>query len=106
MLKSAIRRGGRQVMRPQSMMFTLYGDYIIHRGGEVWVGTLIQIMAQFGLSEQAVRSALSRMARGGWLRGRQVGNRGYYSLTPRGKRLLEAGQRRIFVRRAGGWDGR
>ncbi|MBX5493436.1 MAG: phenylacetic acid degradation operon negative regulatory protein PaaX [Chloroflexi bacterium] len=94
------------MIRPQSMMFTLFGDYIIYRGEEVWVGTLIQIMAQFGLSEQAVRSALSRMTRGGWLRGRQVGNRSFYSLTPRGKRLLESGRRRIFVRRGGEWDGR
>jgi len=94
------------MIRPQSMMFTLYGDYVVHRGGEVWVGTLIQIGAQFGLSEQAVRSSLSRMSRGGWLRVRRLGNRGYYSLTPRGKRLIEEGTRRIFVRRTGRWDGR
>lgn len=93
-------------MRPQSMMFTLYGDYIVHRGGEVWVGTLIRIAAQFGFSEQAVRSALSRMSRGGWLKVRRLGNRGYYSLTPKAKRLLEEGARRIFVRRTGAWDGR
>ena len=48
------------MIRPQSMLFTLYGDYIVHRGGEVWVGSLIQIAAQFGLSAQAVRSSLSR----------------------------------------------
>src|SRR3954452_17621654 len=93
-------------IRPQSMMFTLYGDYVIHRGGEVWVGTLIQIGAEFGLSEQAVRSSLSRMSRNGWLRVRRIGNRGYHSLTPRSKRLLEEGAERIFVRRAGAWDGR
>jgi phenylacetic acid degradation operon negative regulatory protein len=95
-----------RAIRPQSMMFTLYGDYIIHRGGEVWVGTLIQIAAQFGLSEQAMRSSLSRMSRNGWLRVRRIGNRGYYSLTARSKRLLEEGAQRIFVRRAGAWDGR
>ncbi len=94
------------MIRPQSMLFTLYGDYIIHRGGEVWVGTLIRIATQFGLSEQAVRSALSRMSRSGWLRVRRVGNRSYYSLTPKSKRLLEEGSRRIFVRRTGAWDGR
>ena len=38
-----------QLIRPQSMMFTLFGDYIMHRGGEVWVGSLIRIAAQFGL---------------------------------------------------------
>src|ERR1044072_6474595 len=93
-------------VRPQSMMFTLYGAYVIHRGGEVWVGTLIQIAAEFGLSEQAVSSSLSRMSRNGWLRVRRIGNRGYYSLTPKSKRLLEEGAERIFVRRTGAWDGR
>src|SRR5688572_3660712 len=62
------------VARPQSMMFTLFGDYIMHRGGEVWVGTLIKIAAEFGLSQQAVRSALSRMSQKGWLKVRHVGN--------------------------------
>ena len=94
------------MIRPQSMMFTLYGDYIVHRGGEVWVGTLIQIAAEFGLSEQAMRSSLSRMSRNGWLRVRRIGNRSYYSLTPRSKRLIDEGTRRIFVRRTGAWDGR
>src|SRR5207237_35500 len=55
-------RGGSMVtVRPQSMMFTLFGDYIMQRGGEIWVGSLIEIAGQFGLSQQAVRSALSRM---------------------------------------------
>src|SRR5262249_55489819 len=81
-------------------------DYITHRGGEVWVGTLIQIAAQFGLSGQAVRSSLSRMSHNGWLRVRRVGNRSFYSLTPKSKRLIDEGTRRIFVRRTGAWDGR
>lgn len=101
------------------MLFTLYGDYAIHRGGEVWVGSLVRIAAQFGLSEQAVRSALSRMVRNGWLSVRRPGHarcprtprqgepaaRPYYSLTDRSKRLLEEGSQRIFQRRGGPWDG-
>lgn len=87
------------------MMFTLFGDYIMQRGGEIWVGSLIQIAARFGLSQQAVRSALSRMGQHGWLRVRRVGNRSYYRATPRAKRLLEEGERRIFARRQDPWDG-
>ncbi|HZT05990.1 MAG TPA: PaaX family transcriptional regulator C-terminal domain-containing protein [Chloroflexota bacterium] len=94
------------LVRPQSMMFTLFGDYIMHRGGEIWVGSLIQIAAQFGLSQQAVRSALSRMGQHGWLKVRRVGNRSYYGATARTKRLLEEGERRIFVRRPEPWDHR
>jgi phenylacetic acid degradation operon negative regulatory protein len=92
------------MIRPQSMMFTLFGDYIMHRGGEAWVGSLIRIGAQFGLSEQAVRSALSRMTQKGWLRARRLGNRPYYGPTARTRRLLEEGERRIFLRRADPWD--
>jgi phenylacetic acid degradation operon negative regulatory protein len=88
------------------MMFTLFGDYIMHRGGEVWVGSLIKIGAEFGLSQQAVRSALSRMSQKGFLKIRHVGNRSYYGPTARTKRLLEEGERRIFVRRTGPWDRR
>lgn len=93
------------MVRPQSMMFTLFGDYIMQRGGEIWVGSLIQISAEFGLSQQAVRSALSRMGQHGWLRVRRMGNRSYYRATPRAKRLLEEGERRIFERRKAPWDG-
>jgi phenylacetic acid degradation operon negative regulatory protein len=92
------------MIRPQSMMFTLFGDYIMHRGGEIWVGSLIRIAAEFGLSEQAVRSALSRMSQKGWLRSRRVGNRPYYGPTARTGRLLEEGERRIFARRTDPWD--
>jgi phenylacetic acid degradation operon negative regulatory protein len=90
--------------RPQSMMFTLYGDYIMHRGGEIWVGSLIRIAAQFGLSQQAVRSALSRMSQHGWLKVRRVGNRSYYGASARTRRLLEEGKRRIFAHRVEPWD--
>jgi phenylacetic acid degradation operon negative regulatory protein len=92
------------MIRPQSMMFTLFGDYIMHRGAEIWVGSLIRIAAQFGLSEQAVRSALSRMSQKGWLKVRRVGNRPYYGPTARTRRLLEEGERRIFRRGADPWD--
>jgi len=87
------------------MMFTLFGDYIMDRGGEIWVGSLIEIAGQFGLSQQAVRSALSRMSQHGWLKVRRVGNRSYYGATARTRRLLEEGQRRIFDRRPDPWDG-
>ncbi len=88
------------------MMFTLFGDYIMQRGGEIWVGSLIQIAAEFGLSQQAVRSALSRMSQKGWLKMRRIGNRSYYEPTARTRRLLEEGERRIFVRNTEAWDRR
>lgn len=86
------------------MVLTLYGD-MRFRNEETWVGTLLQLLGNFGLSEQAIRSALSRMCRKDLLRARHIGKRSYYSLTPRGATLLAKGARRIFERREEPWDG-
>jgi phenylacetic acid degradation operon negative regulatory protein len=88
------------------MVFTLYGDYIYHRGGEAWTGSLIELLGFFGQSGQAVRSALSRMSRKGWLESRRTGRYSFYSLTPKCLALLEEGARRIFQPRHDPWDGR
>lgn len=92
--------------RSQDFVFTLYGDYIHHLGGEAWTGSLIELLGLLGLSGQAVRSTLSRMSRKGWLKGRRVGNKSYYSLTPKSIDLLEEGAERIFQPRSDLWDGR
>ncbi|NIQ89604.1 MAG: phenylacetic acid degradation operon negative regulatory protein PaaX, partial [Deltaproteobacteria bacterium] len=89
----------------QDMIFTLYGDYIRHRGGEAWTGSLIELLGLFGPSSQAVRSALSRVSRKGWLKSRKVGRNSYYSLTPQSIELLEEGAVRIFQPRQDPWDG-
>lgn len=60
------------------------------------MGALIALLHPFGLSEGAVRTVLSRMARKGWLAARRIGRHAYYELTPRGRKLLEEGQARIF----------
>lgn len=89
----------RDVTRPNSFIFTLFGDFV-HRTGqahaEIWVGGLIRLMGEFGLSEQAVRQAISRMARQGWLVSRRHGSRSYYAVTPRGRERIEAISPRIY----------
>ncbi len=93
--------------RSQDMIFTLIGDYIRHRGGEAWVGSLIELLGQLGMTPQAVRSALSRLSRKGWLETRRVGRSSYYSLTPKSVSLFAAGAQRIFEppRHNVPWDG-
>ena len=89
----------------QDMVFTLYGDYIRHRGGEIWTGSLIELLGLFDLSAQAVRSALSRLSRNGWLKSIRSGRHSFYSLTPKCIKLLEEGAQRIFQPRQDPWDG-
>jgi len=85
-------------------MLTLYGDYVRQRGGELGIGSLIKLLGNFGLSEQSIRSAVSRMCRMGLLKVRREGLKSYYSLTKDGFSLLDKGAQRIFERRQNGWD--
>ncbi len=88
--------GALATLRSKQAMFTLYGDYIRHVGGSIWVGSLIQLLAHLGMSEQSVRSTIVRMSRAGWLRVDRINRKSYYSLTPNGERLLAEGAARIF----------
>jgi phenylacetic acid degradation operon negative regulatory protein len=88
-------------------VFTLFGDYLLPREGPVWVGSLITLLGRLGMTPMAVRTALSRMTRRGWLVTTRRGARGYYELSARGRRLLEEGRQRIYhPPRRGAWDGR
>ena len=98
----------RPVTRPNSFIYTLFGDFVHRTGqadGELWVGALIALMGEFGLSEQAIRQAVSRMSRQGWLAARRHGNRSFYTLTERGRNRVEAISPRIYGPVVE-WDGR
>jgi phenylacetic acid degradation operon negative regulatory protein len=86
-------------------MLTLYGDYVLHRGGEIGIGSLVTLLGNFGLSEQGIRSAVSRMCRLGFLKAKRTKRKSYYSLTGEGQNLLTEGAQRIFQRKNSHWDG-
>jgi len=91
-------------MRARSMLFTLFGDYVRHYGGTIWVGSLIALMAELGFTAHAVRAAVSRMARQGWLAPTRVGRASYYALTPRGQDRIAEAAGRIFKLYPEAWD--
>jgi phenylacetic acid degradation operon negative regulatory protein len=93
------------VFHSRSAILTLYGDYLRQRSGEISIAGLIVLMGNFGLSGQAVRSAVSRMCRSGFLKVRRLRNGSYYSLTVSGYELLNKGTERIFQRKYDKWDG-
>jgi phenylacetic acid degradation operon negative regulatory protein len=93
-------------MNSRSMLFTIYGEYVRHYGGEIWVGSLTRIMGEFGLTEQAVRAAISRVLRQGWIQSRKIGNRSYYSMTEKGKKRLDEAAARIYKQNPEQWDGK
>lgn len=84
------------IIRPQALIFTLFGDYVHTRGGRIWIGSLVELLGLFGVSEQAVRTTVSRMTRGGWLAGQRVGSTSFYTLTAQAQKMLDEGAMRIF----------
>lgn len=88
----------------RAMIFTLFGDYIRHYGNVIWIGSLIRLFEAFGHKEQAVRAAISRMGKQGWIKSAKRGNRSYYSLTERGRARMEEASKRIYKSSSPDWD--
>jgi phenylacetic acid degradation operon negative regulatory protein len=93
-------------VKPRSWLFDLFGDYVEHRDRELWTGTIIALAGEFGLTERAIRSALLRLQRDGWLDARRAGTRSFYGLTDAGRELIDRGRERIMSGPEQDWDGR
>jgi phenylacetic acid degradation operon negative regulatory protein len=87
------------------LIFTLFGEYILPRGGSAWTASLLALLRVLGVSERAARSTLSRMSQKSWLASKRVGRYSRYALTRRGKRIVREGEVRIFEPRQTEWDG-
>jgi phenylacetic acid degradation operon negative regulatory protein len=71
-----------QPVNAASFIVTVYGDVVVPRGGVVWIGNLIEICGEVGISETLVRTAVSRLVAAGQLVGEKSGKRSFYRLTP------------------------
>lgn len=92
-------------VRTQFLIFTLFGDYVLGKSDRIWTGTLLRLMESLGVSHQAVRSALSRMTRKGWIRSERHGRLSQHILTAQGEQLLALSQSRFFEQTTTDWDG-
>lgn len=69
-------------IRAAAFIVTLYGDVVEPRGGVLWIGSIIESCAAVGISENLVRTAVSRLMAAGQLQGERDGRRSFYRLTP------------------------
>jgi phenylacetic acid degradation operon negative regulatory protein len=84
----------RKPARIWSLIVTFYGDAIVPRGGSLWIGSLIEIMALFRIDAGHVRTAVSRLSSDGWLASTKRGRASFYRLTKSGEaEFLQATQR-------------
>ncbi|HET6480237.1 MAG TPA: PaaX family transcriptional regulator C-terminal domain-containing protein [Actinoplanes sp.] len=93
-------------MQARSALFDLYGDYLRPRGGRAPVAVLVRLLAPIGITPPAVRTAVSRMVRQGWLRPMRLVSGPGYLLTPKAARRLDEAAARIYRTGRSSWDGR
>jgi phenylacetic acid degradation operon negative regulatory protein len=93
-------------MHARSALFDLYGDHLRTRGGVAPVAAVVRLLAPVGIAAPAVRTAISRMVRQGWLAPRRDRGGAAYALTPRAARRLDDAAARIYRTGDTGWDGR
>ena len=95
-------------IRVWSLVMTIYGDCVLPRGGELWLGTLTDLLVAMGVEAGTVRAAVSRLARDGLLQRRRVGRTSHYALTDRARAMTLAAAQRIYrdhaPQRPQGWD--
>jgi phenylacetic acid degradation operon negative regulatory protein len=92
-------------MQARSALFDLYGDYLRPRGGRAPVAALVRLLAPLGIAAPAVRTAVSRMVRQGWLHPLRLSSGPGYLLTPKGARRMDEAAARIYRTARVDWDG-
>ena len=90
-------------MRARSTIFTLFMEYI-YPERRARVRDLITMMEVLGFSEAAVRAALSRSAKRGWVVPERRGRIAYYALSDRVYWQVRQVRRRLYETRTS-WDG-
>jgi phenylacetic acid degradation operon negative regulatory protein len=98
---------GARSARLRHLIVTIYGLYARSDGGWLSVASLIRLLADLGVDEPAVRSAISRLKRRGILQARRQDGSAGYELSAEALAILREGDARIFRRRratlADGW---
>lgn len=94
-------------MNARSALFDLYGDHLRSRGGKAKVASLVSLLAPLDVTAPAVRTAVSRMVKQGWLAPSKIDGAAGYALTARAERRLDNAAARIYRTTANNeWDGR
>ncbi|MFI6482647.1 PaaX family transcriptional regulator C-terminal domain-containing protein [Nonomuraea sp. NPDC050663] len=93
-------------MNARAALFDLYGDHLRPRGGRASVAALLRLLAPLDIAAPAVRTAVSRMVRQGWLRPLRLAQGPGYGLTPKCVTRLDEAALRIYRAGTLDWSGR
>ena len=80
----------------KALLLTVLGEFVLPAGGSVWTSSLIAAADALGIGEKNARQAVARIADQQLIESKRHGRLVRWSLTDRGRRLLEAGAERIY----------
>ncbi|MBJ3776205.1 PaaX family transcriptional regulator [Acuticoccus mangrovi] len=83
-------------VRAWSLIVSIYGDCVMPRGGELWLGTLTELLAALDVEPGSTRTAMSRLARDGFLERHRVGRTSHYRLSGEALALSRRAERLIY----------
>ena len=87
-----------RVVQPRHLIVTVYGLYGRSDDGWLSIASLIELLADLGVDEPAVRSSISRLKRRGILHARRHQGAAGYELSDEARAILREGDERIFRR--------
>ncbi len=91
--------------RSKSLVMTIFGDAIAPHGGRIWLGSLIELLAPFGVNDRLLRTSVFRLAQEGWLSAERDGRRSAYAIARDARVRFERANRRIYAPLVLHWDG-
>ncbi len=94
-LITALHSEGR--LRVWSMVITVFGDLVQHRGGQISTARLGAILGRVGVEQGALRTALSRLGRDGWVLSDRIGRTSHYRLSAQGLARFAPATTRIYA---------
>ena len=94
-LVEQFHRQGR--LRVWSLVITIFGDAVQPRGGRISSARLQAILARLGIESGALRTAMSRLVKDGWIERDRQGRNSYYRLSTKGNREFGPATQRIYA---------
>jgi phenylacetic acid degradation operon negative regulatory protein len=91
--------------RAKSLVMTVFGDTVAVHGGGTWLGSLIELLAPFGVNDRLLRTSVFRLVQEGWLVSSRDGRRSNYAILPSSRARFERANRRIYAPIDTPWDG-
>ncbi len=84
--------------RVWSMVITVFGDSVMPRGGVVSASALSAIFRRLSVKAEALRVALHRLAKDGWIVRHRSGRNSHYALSDDGRAKFMPASLRIYAR--------